>query len=204
MAAGKPAGLRLETAERGQSEFQQSSLDDLLSLDHRARQVWDYVERLDLGVLYGRVRTTVQSTGRPAIDPAILMSLWLYGTLDGVGSARLLDRLCKSDAAYRWLCGGVSVNYHGLADFRSGQGALLDRLLSENIAALWSSGLIELVEVTQDGVRVRASAGAASFRRQQSLHKHLEKARRLVEQLKQEVDTDADACLLYTSDAADE
>ena len=81
MAGGKPAGLRLETAERGQIGFQQGSLDDLLSLDHRARQVWDYVERLDLGVLYGRVRTTVQSTGRPAIDPAILMSLWLYGTL---------------------------------------------------------------------------------------------------------------------------
>ena len=106
MARGKPAGLRLETVERGQVEFQQSSLDELLSPDHRARQVWDYVEGLDLGVLYGRVRTTVQSSGRPAIDPAILMALWLYATLDGVGSARLLDRLCKSEAAYRWLCGG--------------------------------------------------------------------------------------------------
>src|SRR5262245_58800848 len=105
MARGKPAGLRLETVERDQIEFQQSSLNELLSTDHLARQEWDYVEGLDLGALYGRVRTTVQSTGRPAIDPAILMSLWLYATLDGVGSARLLDRLCKSEAAYRWLCG---------------------------------------------------------------------------------------------------
>ena len=91
MAKGRPAGLRLETAARTQIEFQQSSLDDLLAPDHRARQVWDYVEELDLSVLYGRVQTTVSSSGRPAIDPAILVSLWLYATLEGVGSARLLD-----------------------------------------------------------------------------------------------------------------
>ena len=164
MARGKPAGLRLETAERGQTEFQQSSLDDLLSLEHRARQVWDYVERLDLGVLYGRVRTTVQSTGRPAIDPAILMSLWLYGTLEGVGSARLLDRLCKSDAAYRWLCGGVSVNYHTLSDFRSEAGPVLDDLLSRSMVGLIASGLVDVQTVAVDGLRVRASAGSGSFR----------------------------------------
>ena len=90
MAKGRPAGLRLETAVRTQIEFQQSSLDDLLSSDHRARQVWDYVEELDLSALYGRVQTTVSSSGRPAIDPAILVSLWLYATLEGVGSARQL------------------------------------------------------------------------------------------------------------------
>jgi transposase len=82
----------------------------------------DYVEGLDLSVLYRRVQTTVTSSGRPAIDPAILMSLWLYATLEGVGSARLLDRLCKSDAAYLWLLGRVTVNYHTLADFRTGAG----------------------------------------------------------------------------------
>ena len=124
MAKGRLPGLRLETAERGQSEFQQTCLDDLLSPDHRARQVWDYVEGLDLSLLYRRVQTTVSSSGRPAIDPAILMSLWLYATLEGVGSARLLDRLCQSDAAYLWLLGGVTVNYHTLSDFRPGGAAL--------------------------------------------------------------------------------
>jgi transposase len=164
MARGKPAGLRLETAERGQSEFQQSSLDDLLSLEHRARQVWDYVERLDLGVLYGRVRTTVQSTGRPAIDPAILMSLWLYGTLEGVGSARLLDRLCKSDAAYRWLCGGVSVNYHTLSDFRGDAGAVLDELLSQSLTGLIASGLVDVRTLAVDGMKMQSLASGRSFK----------------------------------------
>ena len=190
MARGKPAGLRLETAERGQTEFQQSSLDDLLSLDHRARQVWDYVERLDLGMLYGRVRTTVQSTGRPAIDPAILMSLWLYGTLEGVGSARLLDRLCKSDAAYRWLCGGVSVNYHTLSDFRSEAGPVLDDLLSRSMVGLIASGLVDVQTVAVDGLRVRASAGSGSFRSGERLAELYGAAKEAVDQLRAEVEED--------------
>lgn len=190
MARGKPAGLRLETVERDQVEFQQSSLNELLSADHVARQVWDYVEGLDLGVLYGRVRTTVQSTGRPAIDPAILMSLWLYATLDGVGSARLLDRLCKSEAAYRWLCGKVSVNYHTLSDFRSDAGPLLDDLLSRSMVGLIVSGLVEVRTVAVDGLRVRASAGSGSFRSSERLKELHEAARQAVEQLRVEVGED--------------
>jgi transposase len=190
MAKGKPVGLRLETAERGQQEFQQSSLDDLLSPDHRARQVWDYVEGLDLGVLYGRVRTTVQSTGRPAIDPAILMSLWLYATLDGVGSARLLDRLCESEAAYRWLCGGVGVNYHTLSDFRSAAGPVLDDLLSRSMTGLIASGLVDVQMVAVDGLRVRASAGSGSFRSGNRLQELHAAAKEAVEQLRTEVEED--------------
>lgn len=190
MAKGKPAGLRLETAERGQIEFRQGCLDDLLSADHRARQVWDYVEGLDLGVLYGRVRTTVQSTGRPAIDPAILMSLWLYATLDGVGSARLLDRLCTSESAYRWLCGGVGMNYHTLSDFRSEAGPVLDDLLSRSMAGLIGSGLVDVQTVAVDGLRVRASAGSGSFRSGERLQELYAAAREAVEQLRTEVEED--------------
>jgi transposase len=190
MARGKPAGLRLETATRGQVEFQQGSLDDLLSADHRARQVWDYVEGLDLGVLYGRVRTTVLSSGRPAIDPAILMALWLYATLDGVGSARLLDRLCRSEAAYRWLCGGVGVNYHTLSDFRSDAGPLLDDLLSRSIAGLIASGSIDAQTLAVDGLRVRASAGSGSFRSGERLQELYGAAKQAVEELRAEIEED--------------
>jgi len=190
MARGKPWGLRLETVERDQIEFQQSSLNELLSTDHLARQVWDYVEGLDLGVLYGRVRTTVQSSGRPAIDPAILMSLWLYATLDGVGSARLLDRLCRSEAAYRWLCGRVSVNYHTLSDFRSNAGPVLDELLARSIAGLIESGLVNVQMVAVDGLRVRASAGSGSFHSGERLEELYAAAKEAVEQLQAEVEED--------------
>lgn len=169
MAKGKPAGLRLETAERGQSEFQQTCLDDLLSADHRARQVWDYVEGLDLSLLYRRVQTTVSSSGRPAIDPAILMSLWLYATLEGVGSARLLDRLCQSDAAYLWLLGGVTVNYHTLSDFRTETGPVLNELLSSSMAGLIATGVVQVDTLAVDGVRLQAAANRGTFRRSQRL-----------------------------------
>jgi transposase len=193
MSKGRPAGLRLETAERGQKQWEESCLDDLLGPEHLARQVWSYVEGLDLSVLYGRVRTTVGSSGRPAIDPALLMSLWLYATLDGVGSARLLDRLCASEAAYRWLCGGVGVNYHTLSDFRSEAGPLLDDLLSQSMAGLIAAGVVDVSVVAVDGLRVRASAGAGSFRRGERLEGLYEAAKATVAQLKTEVAEDPGA-----------
>ena len=188
--SGRP---RMREPERRQVEWRSVDLDSLLAVDHPARVIWRYVEQLDLRVLEEKIRAREHTPGQAPASPRRLLALWLYATSQGVGSARALERLCESHDAYRWLCGGVSVNYHGLADFRSGHGALLDQLLTENIAMLWSDGLIDPVEVVQDGVRVRASAGASSFRRQQSLYKHLKKARRLVEHLKREVDEDPDA-----------
>jgi transposase len=66
----------------------------------------------------------------------VLFALWLYATLDGVGSGREVARLTQEHHAYRWICGGVPVNYHLLNDFRSGQADLMDRLLTANVAAL--------------------------------------------------------------------
>ena len=117
-----------------------------------------------------------------------MLALWLYATSDGVGSARALERLCNSHDVYRWLCGGVSVNYHTLADFRVGCADLLDRLLSEHLAALAEAGLVDLDTLAQDGVRVRASAGAGSFRREATLDRHLATAQAVVDELKREVE----------------
>lgn len=188
--AGKP---RMREPERRQVELRSIDLDSLLSMDHPARVIWRYVEQLDLSALEEAIEAREHTPGQAPASPRLLLALWLHATSQGVGSARALERLCESHDAYRWLCGGVSVNYHGLAGFRRGHGELLDRLLTHNIATLSAAGVIDLTEVVQDGVRVRASAGAASFRRQQSLHKHLKKARRLVERLKREVDEDPDA-----------
>jgi transposase len=189
-SGGKP---RMREPERRQVELRAVDLDGLLPMDHEARVIWRYVEQLDLRVLEEAIEAREHTPGQAPASPRLLLALWLYATSQGVGSARALERLCTSHDAYRWLCGGVSVNYHGLADFRSGRGELLDQLLTHNIATLSAAGVIELAEVVQDGVRVRASAGAASFRRGKSLHKHLKKARRLVERLKREINEDPDA-----------
>jgi transposase len=190
MAKGMPAELRLERSERLQKKWDEGCLDDLLGPEHPARQVWDYVEELDLSGLYKEVQTTVRSSGRPAIDPALLLALWLYGTVDGVGSARLLDRLCERDAPYRWLCGGVGVNYHTLSDFRTKVGPFLDDLLSRSVAGLIEAGLIDAGTVAVDGIRIWASAGKQSFKRVSRLASLHEAALAAVKQLRTEVEED--------------
>jgi transposase len=155
--------------------------------------IWAYVERLDLSALEERVQARAHGPGQSPPSPRLLLALWLYATTQGVGSARALARLCESDDAYRWLCGGVSLNYHGLSDFRTEHPELLERLLIENVASLSVANVINLDEVIQDGLRVRASAGTGSFRRQKKLYKELRKAKRLVERLREENDDDPDA-----------
>ena len=124
-------------------------LDDRLPADHPARQVWAYVESADLAALYTPIKAVAGWAGRWAIDPQILLSLWLYATLDGVGWARAIDRLCQEHDDYRWLCGGVSINYHRIADFRTGHVAFLDQLLTDSVAALVHEGLVTLNRVAQ-------------------------------------------------------
>lgn len=183
---GKP---RLKRANRSQVEMQMVALDQLVAADHRVRVVWDFVEQLDLSRLYAQVKAVEGQAGQSAIDARILLGLWLYATLEGVGSARALDRLCTEHIIYRWLCGGVSVNYHTLADFRVQHGDLLDEILTNSIAALLAEGLVDLERVAQDGLRVRASAGSNSFHRRTTLESCLETAQAQVEQLKQAVES---------------
>src|SRR5512135_812270 len=151
---GRP---RLRTANRIQLVFRTAPLDALIPDDHPARSVWDYVEGLDLSALYGRIKAVEHGPGRPPIDPKILMALWLYATIEGVGSARRLDELCRTHVAFQWIAGDVPTNYHTLADFRTGHVGLLDDLLTRGVAALVAEDLVDLNRVAQDGMRVRAS-----------------------------------------------
>lgn len=181
---------RLRQPNRAQIELRASDLESLLAEDHRARLVWGYVERQDLSRLFEAVKARGSQAGRTAIDPRILFALWLYATLDGVGSGREVARLTREHDAYRWICGGVSVNYHALNDFRAGNDTLMDELLTDNVAALAAVGAIRLERVAQDGMRVRADAGAASFRRQASLEEHLSQAGELVQAIKKQTRDD--------------
>lgn len=184
---------RVLRPNRTQLELRPVDLEGLLPAGHRARIVWDFVEGLDLGPLYAQIRAVEGHAGRPAIDPSILMALWLYATVEGVGSARAIARLCEAHDAYRWICGGVAMNYHTLADFRVAHGEYLDAQLTTSVATLMAEGLVELTRVAQDGVRVRASAGAASFRRRGRLETCLAEATAQVEALRRELDDDPGA-----------
>jgi len=184
------AAPRLRTAERRQVEFRAVSLEDLVAADHRVRLVWRFVEGLDLSRLAAGLKAVEGRPGHPPADPRILVALWLYATVEGVASARALSRLCQEHVAYQWLCGGVGMNAKSLADFRVGHGDVLEELLVDSFAALIKVGAASLDRVAQDGVRVRASAGAASFRRHATLEECREAAAAAVRELRMEAEHD--------------
>lgn len=188
-----PRAPRLVLPNRAQMELRPVDLESLLPPDHAARAVWEFVELLDVSPLYAEVQSVEGSAGRPAIDPRIYLALWLYATIEGVGSARALERLTRQHDAYRWILGGVSVNHHSLSDFRVQHGEFLDRVLTHSVAVLMEQKLVTLKRVSQDGIRVRASAGASSFRRQPSLEHCLQEAEEQVERLRQELEKNPEA-----------
>jgi transposase len=185
-----PGQPRLKRPNRAQIRLEPMDLENSLPEDHPARLIWEFVEQLDLRPLYAQIRAVEGHPGQNAIDPKILMALWLYATMEGIGSARALDRLCKEHDACRWLLGGVTVNYHTLADFRVGHGEVLDRLLTEGVAALMAEGLVSLQRTAQDGMRVRASAGGGSFHQGQTLEQCLREAEDQVQSLRGELESD--------------
>jgi transposase len=151
----KPAA-RVMTANRAQWEWRPVDLEGLLPADHRARAAWAFAQNLDLSPWYERIEAVEGAPGHPAIDPAILMALWLYAMLEGVGSARALERLCEEHHGYHWICGGVGVNHHPLSDFRVAHVECLDRLLTQGGAALLANGTARMNRVARDGARAHA------------------------------------------------
>ena len=179
-------GARLREANRAQLAWGRIDLEAQLPDDHPARAMCAVIERLDLSALYAPIEARDEVAGAPAIDPKLLLGLWVYATSEGEGSAREIWRLTQLHAAYRWLCGGVEVGYHTLSDFRSQQGAVLDALITQVLALLMKQDLVDLSRVAQDGTRVRASAGAASFRREQTLQALMHEARAHLEAVTRE------------------
>jgi transposase len=182
----RPRDARVVGPVRNQIRFLMQDLDATLPEDHQARAIWDFLDRLDLSGFYASIQAVQGGPGRPASDPQVLLALWVYATVEGVGSARKLERLCREHDAFRWLGGGVPVDYHLLSDFRREHQQALDELLTQIVATLMAQSLVTLVEVAQDGMRVRASAGQSSFRREKSLKGCLEKAQEQVERLAKE------------------
>lgn len=176
-------GARLREASRSQIVWGRIDIDAQLPEDHPARLIWAVIERLDLAALYAQIDARDEDPGAPAIDPKILLALWVFATSEGEGSAREIQRLTALHAAYRWICGGVAVNYHTLSDFRSQQGEVLSVLITQVLALLMKGDLVDLKRTAQDGTRVRASAGASSFRREETLGALMAEARAHLEEV---------------------
>ena len=169
---------------RQQMSWRAVDVEQLISEDHPARAIWTLVGRLDLRRFYENIESSAEEGGRPAIDPQLLISLWVYAYSRGIGSAREIERRCEYDPAFQWLTGMEPVNYHTLADFRVEQGKELHQLFSDLLGVLSAEGLITLEEVMQDGTKIQAQASGKTFRREKTLREHVERARLQVEALR--------------------
>jgi transposase len=201
---GHDGALRLRRPDRAQMLLRPQCLEELVTADHRVRTVWAVVERLELGGFYAAIRARGEDPGRSATDPKLLVALWLYAHVDGVGSARELERRCGEHTAYQWLCGGVNLNHHTLSDFRTGHEKALDALFTDLLAMMQHKGLVRIERISQDGMRVRASAGASSFRRRETLQRLVREAGERVETLKRQLDGPAAAECSARKRAAEE
>lgn len=181
---------RVKRADRRQPAFEIVDIERLVPADHQVRDVWSFVETLDLGMLYARIKARGETAGRPAADPRILLALWLYATIEGIGSARALSRLCDHHLIYRWICGGVGVNHELLRTFRNESGGFLDGLLSQSLAALIEEGLIKLDEMITDGTKVRASASRSSMRHKPRVAEIEAELKAHIGKLREELDAD--------------
>jgi transposase len=168
---------------RQQMSWRAVDVERLIAEDHRARAIWMLVGRLDLGRFYESIESSAEEGGRPAIDPQLLISLWVYAYSEGIGSAREVARRCEFDPAFQWLTGLEEVNYHTLADFRVEKQQELDELFTQVLAALSKEGLITLAQVMQDGTKIRALASSRSYQREGTIREHLERARQRVAQM---------------------
>lgn len=186
-----PSEYRVRVPDRSQMVMTMGCPDDLITADHPARLIWNVCGRLDLSKFYQTINAVEGSAGRNANDPRLMVAVWLYAVTRGVGSARELDRLCKESKPFQWLCGGVSMNYHTLSDFRVRHGEALDKLFTQVIASLTEKKLVKVWRISQDGTRVRACAGTSSFRRKRRLEQLLEQAKAHVEELKAQLDDPA-------------
>jgi transposase len=172
---------RLKPIDRSQSFWGAIDIEKLIEENHPARGIWAMVNRLELTRLEDKIKAVQGRAGQSSLDPRLLMSLWIYSYSEGVSSARELSRMCEYEPGSQWLTGMQPVNYHTLSDFRVNHKKELDEIFVQVLGLLSAEGFIEMKRITQDGTKVKAQAGADSFRREERIRQHLQLAREQVE-----------------------
>ncbi len=163
--------------DRSQQVWRTVDVEQLIEPDHPACALWELTGRLDLSDFYAPIAAVEGVVGRTPWDPRLLISLWIYADSRGISSAREIAWRCGFDPVFQWLCGLAESNYHTLSDFRVAHDTALAELFAQVLGVLSAEGLVTLERVMHDGTKIKAWAGADSFRREERLRAHLEAAR---------------------------
>jgi transposase len=179
----KHGQLKLSSVNRQQTKLVNLCVEELIAADHKARAIDQLVQRLNLSAFTGSLKTTKGCPGRAAWPPSLLLSVWVYAYSEGISSAREIERMMPWEPGLQWLSGVETVNAHTLADFRVEHKAALDELFVQLLTVLEEGGFVDLGQVMHDGTKIRAQAGADSYRREKHVRDRLAKARAVVEEL---------------------
>lgn len=174
---------KIRVVDRKQLLIRSVDVERSIPDDHPARAIWEFVDRLDLEAFYERIESKEGELGRPAIDPRVLMSLWIYGLSEGVGSARELSQMCDYEPGCLWLTSYESISYHTISDFRTAGEKILDELFTQTLGVLTNQGLITLKRIAQDGTKIRACAGPNTLKGEEKLRAHLLEAEEQITEL---------------------
>jgi transposase len=175
--------VKLVQIDRRQKTMAIIDVEELIPRDHKARAIWHLAGKLDLSRFAETLRGEEGGVGRPAWDPRLLVSIWVYCYSEQISSAREIERLMEYEPGLQWLSGLTVINHHTLSDFRVRHKAALDELFIRLLALLEGAGLISLERLMQDGTKIRAQAGGDSMRRRGTISRRLEQAREVIRQM---------------------
>lgn len=171
---------KMEIVDRRQLLLRTVDVEQLVPEDDPVRAIWELAGQLDLSRFYAAIASEEGAAGREAIDPRLLVSLWVYAYSQGISSAREVSRLMDYHPGFQWLTGMRVINHHTLSDFRIDHKEALDDLFTQLLGVLSREGLISLERVMHDGTKVKAHAGGDSLRREGTLKEHLRLAQEQV------------------------
>ena len=181
----KIKGLKVRKPERAQVQFVSTSLDDLIDESHLARKIWHFVESLNTTVLFSGLKTQEGKAGQRAIDRQVLLALWLYALISGITSGREIARRIESDNPFKWIAGGLHINYHTIDDFRSTNKDSFGDLMVQMIASMISADVISGETIAVDGMKISAKAKGSRFHRKKTIEEYLAQAEAYLKQLEE-------------------
>jgi transposase len=155
------AGRLYVCPQRDQLFLLPVSMREWLAEGHLAWFVLDVVAELDTGALHCRAGGC---PGRPPYEPEMMVALLLYAYCCGIRSSRRIEAQCRTDAAFRVICGGLVPDHATIARFVVEHEQALAGLFVEGLRLCAAAGLADLSVVALDGTKIAANAALAANR----------------------------------------
>jgi transposase len=165
---------RYRRVERDQVFLLPPSMRDWLPDDHPVWLVIRAVEQMDTGAFHAS--RSLGGAGAPGYDPDMLVTLLAWAYANQVTSSRRIEQLCRTDVAFRVVCGGNLPDHTTIARFRADFAGAAAALFAEVLGLCAALGMGRLAVIALDGTKIAANASASANRTEEHLRKLAEQA----------------------------